>query len=346
MTRTEAAPVLVRARRALGVFGLAIVTAGLIACQGALTGSEATTIVPPRRPNAPSILVVMPDAASPRQVLEGLVGELKDEFNLVPFLVAPDLTPLDLARAIRREQPKAVVLMNNPTLRVYRRYLASASRDALRIPAIAVLTSFLRETGEGVRNLTGVIYEVPLVTSLVNLRALLSQPIQRVGVVYRPIFKAFLAEQRRLSATEGFELVGLSVSGKDEGELRDALTQLRREVDAIWVLNDNRLLKRDMLLDGWLPALQENRVPVIVNALSLVSSDVSFGTFAVLPDHRALGAQTGQMISTLADNGWQFGATKRFEYPISVQKVLDLNFARRHLEIKEAQLATVDRLVE
>ncbi|MEL7367981.1 MAG: ABC transporter substrate binding protein [Myxococcota bacterium] len=333
-----------RRLRVLGVLTV-LATTGLVGCRSALTSADSTVAIPPRRPHLPAILVVMPEAASPKQVLEGLLDELKEEFDLVPFVVARDLTPLDLARAIRREQPKAVVLMNNPTLRVYRRYLAGAP-DAPPVPAVAVLTSFLRETGEGVENLAGVIYEVPLVTSLVNLRALLAQPIQRVGVVYRPIFKSFLAEQRKLSATEGFELVGLSVSGKDETELRDALTQLRREVDAIWVLNDNRLLKRNMLLDGWLPALQDNRVPVIVNALSLVSSDVSFGTFAVLPDHRALGVQAGQMISALADNGWRLRRTKRFEYPISVDKVLDLNFARRHLEIKEAQLATVDRIVE
>lgn len=326
-------------------------TAGLLlGLAGCASGTEGvpSDIAFERRPNLPAILTLMPDSASARETYEGMVSELGNDFDLIPQIVRNDASPNDLVRIVREMRPRAIVVMNNPILRLYRRYRVIASPSQRSIPAIAVLISFLRETSEGVDNLTGVIYEVPLVTSLINLRVLLDQPVRRVGVLHRPIFSSFVEEQRRLSAAEGFELVGLSVSGKRSSEIADGLRTLRaaEKVDAIWVLNDNSLLKRDLLVKGWLPGLRGNRTPVIVNVRSLLSEKVSFGTFAVLPDHRALGTQAGQMLASIADEDWELRFPGEFEYPIAVEKVLDLGFARQYLALRETELKSVDKLVE
>ncbi len=318
----------------------------LVSCASGSGGFGPERLRIERRADGPNILILMPESMSAQQAYQGLNEELGRDYNLIPHVVDSELATSELVELIERDTPRALVLMNNKVLRVYRRYRAIAPPRQRDIPAVAVLTSFLRETAGGLDNLTGIVYEVPLVTSLVNLRAILDQPIQRIGVVYRPLFKDFVEEQRKMSSTEGFQLIPIAVSGDDEFEVRRALTKLTRRVDAIWVLNDNRLLKRNMLLEGWLPGLAGNRAPVIVNARSLVSREVSFGTFAVIPDHRALGVQAAQLISNLAENEWQVSAAGQFEYPISVQKVLDMKFARRNLELKPGQLETIDQLVE
>jgi hypothetical protein len=222
----------------------------------------------------------------------------------------------------------------------------SAAADVKSIPAVAVLASFLRESSVGIENITGVIYEVPLVTSLVNLRALLKQPVQKIGVIHRSSFRGFIEEQRGLCAAEGFTIVGAEIEGSRK-DVREAIDRLREteRVDAIWVLNDNALLDRDLLLRGWLPALRKNSTPIVVNVKSLLSRKIDFGTFAVLPEHRALGTQVGQLISSLADREWRVAA-QSFEYPLSVETVLDVEFARRHLALEEQALAKVDELVE
>lgn len=301
-----------------------------------------------RRANLPAILTLMPDSVSARETYDGMVQELGEDFDIVPYLVTFDTDPSRLVQAVREQRPRALVIMNNPTLRLYRRYRVLAPPEQRSIPAVAVLTSFLRETGRGLDNLTGVIYEVPLVTSLVNLRALLDQPLRRVGVLHRPVFEKFLEEQRSLIRSEGFELVGVEVAGESGDEIREGLRKLTGEerVDALWVLNDNVLLGRDLLVKGWLPALRRNRTPVVVNVRSLLSEEVSFGTFAVLPDHRALGVQTAQLIASVAARDWRLDFPGEFEYPIAVKKVLDARFARRHLELKEQQLVTVDQILE
>lgn len=302
-----------------------------------------------RRSDVPAILTLMPDSPSARATYDGLVDELGSDFDLVPRIVGSDMTVEGLTAIMTKERPKAVVVMNNPTLRLYRSFQQTARPEYRRLPVVAVLTSFLRETSGGMENLAGVIYEVPLVTSLVNLRSILKQPLKRVGVLHRPLFANFIKEQARLAATEGFEIVGIEVTGKSRSQVRNGLRELRGDlnVDAIWVLNDNVLLDRNTLRKGWLPGLQGNRTPVIVNVRSLLSRDIDFGTFAVLPDHSALGSQAGQLIGSIASSGWKIDTSgDGFEYPLSVEKVLDVTFARRYLEIEEQQLATIDQLVE
>lgn len=302
----------------------------------------------PSRPGAPTVLALMPSSPTARETFRGLIEELGEDVNFRYRVVDSTTTPERVARWVRSTRPRAVVVMNNPTLRLYRRFQAEAEAEAKNVPVVGVLTSFLRESGRGVQNLGGVIYEVPLLTSIVNLRALVDQPVRRVGVLHRRIFSRFLEEQGRLATPEGIELVPIEVEGATSGKIRDGLARLRLEqrVDAIWILNDNRLLTRELIRDAWLPALRDNATPVIVNVRSLLSSQVDFGTFAVLPDHFALGAQAGQLLANLADRGWAYGAKGGFEYPVAVRKVLDVGFARENLALVEDELRAVDELVE
>lgn len=320
--------------------------AGCASLEG--SGSPSRPLEFRRRPNLPAILTLMPDSPSARETYRGLVDELGEEYDVIPYITSKDMTPGELTRLVREQQPRALVLMNNPNVRLYRQYRVVAPPEQRDLPAVVVLTSFLRESAAGLDNLTGVIYEVPLVTSLVNLRVLLEQPVRSVGVIHRPIFRRFLEEQRRLSAAEGFTLVGVEVSGEDSDEIEQALERLLEveKVHALWVLNDNALLTREHLVDGWLPGLEGSRTPVIVNVRSLVSREISFGTFAVLPDHRPLGVQAAQLLSTIAEQGWRIPFPGEYEYPVTVRKVLDLRFARRNLELREQQLVTIDQLVE
>ena len=124
----------------------------------------------------------------------------------------------------------------------------------------------------------------------------------------------------------------IEVEKNEPTQLRRAIERLRTEddVDVIWVLNDNALLQPDMIRRGWLPALRPNRTPVLVNVGSLLSDRVDFGTFAVLPDHRGLGVQAAGLITQLGERRWN-ASSIRMEYPLSVEKVLNVDFAREYL---------------
>jgi hypothetical protein len=310
-------------------------------------GTEAQSTSRARRPGVRTVLVLMPSSPSASATLAGLEQVVGEELDVVARVVDGEPSADEVARHVREVRPSAVVLMNNPSVRGWRAFQKLASGEERALPAIGVMSSFLRETSTGIPQLGGVIYEVPLVTTLVNLRALLKQPVKRVGVVHRAAFRGYVGEQRELIAPEGFELVGMEVPGQDPDALVAAVTKLRTEtkVDVLWVLNDNALLDRDVLQRGWLPALRGNKVPVVVNVGSLISRTISFGTFGVLPDHKRLGAQAGALVSGLAERGFA-GVTPEFEYPVSVETVLDVDFARKNLDLEESALAKIDRLVE
>ena len=122
---------------------------------------------------------------------------------------------------------------------------------------------------------------------------------------------------------------------------------IQEHADALWILNDDRLLTPELITDGWLPGLDERPWrPTIVGAASLVSAQHSFGTFAVLPDHTALGVQAANLVFEIADGGWRLPPDAAAQLPLSTTITIDSAQARNRLRLQEGALAQVDRIVE
>jgi putative ABC transport system substrate-binding protein len=167
--------------------------------------------------------------------------------------------------------------------------------------------------------------------------------------VYRSDFAAFVAEQKALAAKEQVEIVGINLDrSPSESSIEAALRTLRvdHHIDAIWVLNDNGLLK-DPEFRGraWRSELAAMGVPVIVGAANLVNASSPFGTFAVLPDHNALGVQAANLVFDLADDDWK-AAEHDTEYPLSTITVVDGNQVRTRFGLRADAHTRIDRFVE
>ena len=296
---------------------------------------------------ADTIVVMMPEINAAESALVGISDELGEDFDIAVKRIDSSTTIDDIHQLIQDKKPVALVLMNNPTVRLYKKYQA-AHADAQFPPAVILMTSFLAQTRKGLKNSTGIIYEIPGVTSFVNLRSLLHQSVRRIGVIYRPGFENFIADQAKLAEVEKFELIPIIV---DPDNMRRSLTRALRkllrgnQIDALWILNDNALLDKKLLQKGWLPALNKYRKPVVVGVGSLVSPNFSFGNFGVLPDHVALGVQAANIIFELADADWQLDS-EELEFPLAVEKVLLVDFARKNFDLKEESLGQIDRLIE
>jgi hypothetical protein len=305
-----------------------------------------TIIDAPRRPGEPVILVVMPVTTETHEVWRGLRDELAEDYDVMTLQFDTTTTPERIGAEIARIRPACVVLMNNPTLRAYEQW-QHTSKLAAYPPAVVLMASFLGDLDGRIRNASGIAYEVPAITMFVNMRSFLDRPTRRVGVVYRRPFQAFIETQRRLAAIENIELVPLAVGAHATvKELDRALRRLRdAKVDAIWVTNDNALFATpEHVLSAWLPNLNAARLPVAVGVRALVNAKVPFGTFAVVPDHEAMGVQAANMIVDLAANGWH--ADGKVALPISVKTVLDVPRARQYYRLREDQLSRLDFIVQ
>src|SRR5204863_7564762 len=129
--------------------------------------------------------------------------------------------------------------------------------------------------------------------------------------------------------------------------LRYALRELKQRCDASWILNDDHLLSQRLIAEGWLPGLNERPYkPAIVGAASLVSPGQSFGTFAVLPDHTALGVQTASLVFDIADAGFSLENGDDVALPVSTTTTVDLIQARERFALRQDALEHVDHILE
>jgi hypothetical protein len=303
---------------------------------------------PLRRPGLPVLFVAMPGSAPFQATRKGLLGELVRNYDVVTFLVEPETTLQQLSAALEAAAPTCIVVMNNSTLRLYRDYQHAHPGRAFP-PAVVVMTSFLEDIRGELINATGISYEVPGVTAFVGLRAIVKTPVSRVGVIHARYSQGFIERQRSLAAKEHVTILPVEVGNQPTlTEIRNAFHFLKtvNHVDTLWVLNDNRLLKdARFVVDVWQPEIEALNVPVIVGAAPLVSSQSPFGTFAVLPDHAALGVQAANLVLDLAEEGWNAGQHP-IDLPLATTSVLDVTRARAEFGLRDDALKQVDVLVE
>jgi putative ABC transport system substrate-binding protein len=309
--------------------------------------AQAPLVDPARRPGKRLILVAMPDSPAFRSVRKSFVDEIKNDFDVVTTIVDAHSTTASLGAEIERVQPTAVVLMDNPTVRLFRDY--QRHKQGPPLPALVVMASFLEEVRSELPNATGVSYEVPGVSAFVNLRAVIQRPVNRVGVVYRPSFRGFIERQRALAAKEQITVVSAEVpADATAAELRRALRSLRNSgnIDALWVLNDNALLRDAQFLeDAWRPEIALMGVPVVVGVSTLVSDEARFGTFAVLPDLEALGVQAANVLFEVSDNDWKASAHP-VELPVSTVTVVNMRQVRGQFGLREGATRRIDKGIE
>lgn len=293
------------------------------------------------------VLILHPDSESANQALSGLADEVGEDLELVSIEFSVDMTVSDLDVLLAKHKADALVLMNNPTVELYRAYQATKPQGTHFPPAVMMLTSFLEKASKGVQNATGINYEVAAVSSIVNLRNIVESKVERIGVVYRDTFEDFIQEQATLAAQEKIQFVTRRIrSGQTQRELKPLLRQLLlADIDALWVLNDNQLLSPRTVAKVWLPALKHNEYPVVVGVQALVSTGFRFGTFALLPDHEELGVQAAQLLFELEESDWNADGIPVQE-PVAVKKVLNVSEAKRLTQLNEEALRNIDVLVE
>jgi hypothetical protein len=327
--------------------GLALLTS----CASSLPGPSPAPAPSPLgdpalHPGRPLILIVMPDSAPFRAVRRSLIEEIKKDLDVVTHIMQPTTTLAAFKAEIDRTHPACLVLMDNPTVRLYRAYQQSAGGSL--VPALVVMASFLEELQGELQNTTGIAYEVPGVTAFVNLRSIIERPVRRVGVVHRPHFRRFVARQTVLAATEQVEVVAEEVpADPNASDVRRALRALRKiGIDALWVLNDNALLKDGNFLESaWRPELAMMGVPVVVGVPTLVSIEIRFGTFAVSPDLDALGVQAANVLFEIGESHWNAGGLK-VELPVSTVTEVNVRQVRDQFGLREGATRRIDKAIE
>ena len=295
------------------------------------------------------LLVIRTQGKDFEQALKGLNQELEEEFYINEMIITRNTTINEIAEKMKQISPKIVVLMDNISISLYKKYQAGLPASAPMVPSVCLMASFMDIAVQGIKNTAGIFYEVPLVTSVVNLRNILSRvKFRRVGVIFRSFMKPFIKLNQKYCKKEQIELVPYSIPAR--GNMKSALKkglkilELRKNIDALWVLNDNMLVNADLLRNVWFPFAGKFKKPVIVGAEILVRPRFKFGTFGVIPDHVELGVQAAEMIYDIMENNWQT-ENKGIEQPRSVYKIINSDQAQRLFQVKKEKLGLADKVL-
>lgn len=295
------------------------------------------------------ILVVSPARPEFKIALKGMVEELEGEMRVHEYFITKETSVQDLRRQMTATRPRLVVLMNNSSVHLYRRFQQQLPSEEALTPCLILMAVYAAKEVSALRNATAIQYEVQGITSLVHLRSLLKDPVERVGVVYRSNFQDFFEEQKNTCRMEQIDLIGQEIPPNAKNlarALKRSLYKLCFEdrVDAIWVLNDNAIINRKLLKKAWLPVLKRFPKPVVVSVEALVSGRMSMGQFAVVPDHFSMGAQAAELVFEIRDRGWRIGPDT-LHYPISVKKILNLNNLPPGVQLDQEALLELDRVI-
>jgi hypothetical protein len=295
-----------------------------------------------------SLLIIRVAGKNFEQVVLGLSEELSEEFFLHELIVDKSTKPQQIAPKMTEVSPKIVILMDNISINLYQAYQKDLPPSVTITPSVSVMASFMDIAIRGMRNAKGIFYEVPLVTSVVSLRAILSdQSFAKVGVIHRKFMTPAIKLNQKYSAKEDVELINYPISnqGDIESELKTALHQLEKQVDALWIPNDNKLVNAELLQSVWLFFAKEFQKPIITGVESLVAPKFNFGTFAVIPDPIRLGNQTAELVFEAMDNDWQVETGKVIP-PLSVYKIINLEQAEQLFQVDKEKLQNmVDKVL-
>jgi hypothetical protein len=306
----------------------------------------------PRNPDR--IMIVRAEGPHFRETVNGLERELGEEFEFEERIMGADASAgaraAQLSSALAKSRPRALVLMDNEAIALYGDVQRQWKDSVPFPPSISLMAIRVDKAIGKLRNAEGISYEVPGVTILVNLRSLVEGPVRKVGVIVRPSMMDFVREHAKWCKNENIELVPFEV---EEGHadvsraVRRGVRHLceRDKVDALWILNDNYFLSREIIGGGWLPALERFHKPVVVGVENFVSLGSRFGSFAILPDHYGLGVQAAGKILRLRDDQWVMEGPPKVEQPLAVYKVLNLVQARKSARIRDSALVEVDKVL-
>jgi hypothetical protein len=283
------------------------------------------------------------------EVVKGMSEELADEFDISEMVVAKETQAGVLTAQMNLKKPKIAILLDNTSIALFKKYQSEQPDSIFAIPTVSLMGILIDRLIRDMKNATGIYYEIPIVTSAVNLRSILSLKMKKIGVIHRDFMTDFIAMNRKYCERENVTVKSYILSNKEKDyarPIKKCLKQLRKDtVDAIWVPNDNALLTPATIRDVWVPFVGDNKIPIIVGVEPLVNPALNFGTFAVLPDHVALGNQAADMVFDIMNNNWDVSG-RPIEPPLSVYKIINLPQARNVFKVRDDNLRNIDRIAK
>lgn len=298
----------------------------------------------------PIALVLHSSAQEFDEIMTGMKDDLEGDISFHAFEISRK-TPLKmLEKKIEHLKPHIFIIIGNRPTNLYTS-LQKQHPDMLFPPAIILATLYVDKLIQGrINNAIGISHEIPAVTSMTTLRPLLHGDIQRVGVLHGDWMKDTINENKRLLEREGIHLISFSIPNDTlrlEKKIKQGIKFLQKQnIDVLWVVNDNTLLKKSAFHKAWRPAISKINIPVAVGTQTLLEPKLQFGTYATVPNYYALGVQTASLILDMRDNNWEAYEPGYIEPIISIKTIVNIqSLEEKRIQYNKKSLLLFDKIV-
>ena len=299
------------------------------------------------KPKFSKVMVVRPEGKGFSEASEGILSEVPSNLLVDQYIYDVIVDKQKFTKRLSGFRPDFLILMDNPSVYAYKEFLQE-TKDKLELPSLSMLGIDIGQSMEGLKNAVGINYEVPLVTSIVDFRNIVKDSIHRVGVIHRNVMADFIRKNQDFCRDEKIDLIAMQLAKSEEENLESITNNLKLlngKVDAFWVLNDNVLLTREIIIKVWIPLASQFKKPIIVGAEPLASPGINFGSFAVVPDHYSLGVQAINRVLDYFEYGTLEGELK-IEEPLSTHKVLNKRQDETFFRLKDTIHQTIDKVLK
>lgn len=298
----------------------------------------------------PRALIIRGPARDFDNVIAGLTGDIGSEIDFSILSLLNHSNPNLIEAEISQRDPNIIILIGNIPSISYAK-LQETRNQKMFPPSIIIAALYIDKYLElKIRNAAGIKHEVPVVTSIVNLRSLLKSDIRKVGVVHREWMNDFIEKSRRDLKREGISLLSYALPNTTTRTIQRVQRAIHslasKKIDVLWVINDNTLLTEILYRAAWQPTIAEIKIPVVVNVKSFVQPKLKFGAYASVPDYYALGLQAAQLVAEIRDKKWDISQTSSIEPIISVHHIVNINyFQENSIPLDSERLNEVDLVI-
>lgn len=220
-----------------------------------------------------------------------------------------------------------VVIIGNLAAKEYLKVEhALKQQNSILPPTLILYSLYAEDLVQHFENSSAILFEIPVVTSLVRLRQVLASPVVNVGVLYRRWNQDYIQRNINLAEKEGFKFHKILIHDNKpiSLQLNAGLYRLKKmNVDAIWISGDNQLINVETLARSWIPRLRYEPISILTSLANLTDTRLSFANFSFSAKKRSLAVQAIDKILETIENNWSMtGIT--VEEPVAINAHLNV----------------------
>lgn len=261
---------------------------------------------------------------------EWIYSDFKSSIAVHAIELSNDFDIATVAQSLAKNRRTMIIVIGNTAAVQYikvQRALAQHNRP--QPPVLLFYCLYADELLKYLKNASAIRFEIPVVTSLVRLRQVLSDSLVNVGVVYRKWNKDFIERNAALAEQEGFQIHHIIVDEKDPltPQLNAGIHKLKKlNVGAIWLTGDNELVNVETLAKSWIPRLKDHPISILTSLPNLAETPLGFANASVATEEKSLVLQVVDKVIDTIENDWTFNGATIVE-PVSIDFHFNLSIS-------------------